>query len=337
MPTEKMKDDLFAAIDVNKLFLKFNISYMMKDDLVAVEEALDAYQKLTEDQKAYIDAGKAEAAESNKALVEAGQDPVYYPEYDQGGEAVPVFDRVTIRVVDQNGEPLKGVEFTHRDVEYGYTDTAVTDDGGKLVFVHGTLDYWGRFAVYPSGDLYVAEPEQITYSVGAGNTEEINGVPVTGLGDLVIKLTPKDQYVDKTALGTALQECGSVKEEEAYKYTEESWSVYQQALKEAQRVYGDGNASGAEADLRNAFTGLIKADILTKIKITVKDENGNLFLRPFKFRVRETKNHASAWNIESDGGTGVVYLSSSPAWTDGQEWEILACEEEPYEFAVLLR
>lgn len=114
MPTEKMKDDLFAAIDVNKLFLKFNISHMTKDDLTAVEEALDAYQKLTEDQKAYIDAGKAEAAESNKALVEAGQDPVYYPEYDQGGEPVPVFDRVTIRVVDQNGEPLSGVEFTDR-------------------------------------------------------------------------------------------------------------------------------------------------------------------------------------------------------------------------------
>ena len=341
MPTEKMKDDLFAAIDVNKLFLKFNISHMTKDDLTAVEEALDAYQKLTEDQKAYIDAGKAEAAESNKALVEAGQDPVYYPEYDQGGEPVPVFDRVTIRVVDQNGEPLSGVEFTRKDREYGYSDTAVTDENGKLTFVHSTLDYWGKFAVYPSGDLYVAEPEQITYSVGAGNTEEINGAPATGLEDLVIKLTPKDQYVDKAALGTALQECGSVKEEEAYKYTEESWSAYQQALKEAQRVYGDGNASRedmsqAEANLRNAFTGLTKTDVLTKIKITVKDENGNLFLRPFKFQVRETKNHDSAWNIESDGKTGVVYLSCSPAWTDGQEWEILACDEEPYEFTSIV-
>ena len=341
MPTEKMKDDLFAAIDVNKLFLKFNISHMTKDDLTAVEEALDAYQKLTEDQKAYIDAGKAEAAESNKALVEAGQDPVYYPEYDQGGEPVPVFDRVTIRVVDQNGEPLSGVEFTRKDREYGYSDTAVTDENGKLTFVHSILDYWGKFAVYPSGDLYVAEPEQITYSVGAGNTEEINGAPATGLEDLVIKLTPKDQYVDKAALGTALQECGSVKEEEAYKYTEESWSAYQQALKEAQRVYGDGNASRedvsqAEANLRNAFTGLTKTDVLTKIKITVKDENGNLFLRPFKFQVRETKNHDSAWNIESDGKTGVVYLSCSPAWTDGQEWEILACDEEPYEFTSIV-
>ena len=341
MPTEKMKDDLFAAIDVNKLFLKFNISHMTKDDLTAVEEALDAYQKLTEDQKAYIDAGKAEAAESNKALVEAGQDPVYYPEYDQGGEPVLVFDRVTIRVVDQNGEPLSGVEFTRKDREYGYSDTAVTDENGKLTFVHSTLDYWGKFAVYPSGDLYVAEPEQITYSVGAGNTEEINGAPATGLEDLVIKLTPKDQYVDKAALGTALQECGSVKEEEAYKYTEESWSAYQQALKEAQRVYGDGNASRedvsqAEANLRNAFTGLTKTDVLTKIKITVKDENGNLFLRPFKFQVRETKNHDSAWNIESDGKTGVVYLSCSPAWTDGQEWEILACDEEPYEFTSIV-
>ena len=341
MPTEKMKDDLFAAIDVNKLFLKFNISHMTKDDLTAVEEALDAYQKLTEDQKAYIDAGKAEAAESNKALVEAGQDPVYYPEYDQGGEPVPVFDRVTIRVVDQNGEPLSGVEFTRKDREYGYSDTAVTDENGKLTFVHSTLDYWGKFAVYPSGDLYVAKPEQITYSVGAGNTEEINGAPATGLENLVIKLTPKDQYVDKAVLGTALQECGSVKEEEAYKYTEESWSAYQQALKEAQRVYGDGNASRedvsqAEANLRNAFTGLTKTDVLTKIKITVKDENGNLFLRPFKFQVRETKNHDSAWNIESDGKTGVVYLSCSPAWTDGQEWEILACDEEPYEFTSIV-
>ena len=341
MPTEKMKEDLFAAINVNKLFLKFNISHMTKDDLTAVEEALEAYQKLTEDQKSYIDAGKAEAAESNKALVEAGQDPVYYPEYDQGGEPVPVFDRVTIRVVDQNGEPLSGVEFTRKDREYGYSDTAVTDENGKLTFVHSTLDYWGKFAVYPSGDLYVAEPEQITYSVGAGNTEEINGAPATGLENLVIKLTPKDQYVDKTALGTALQECGSVKEEEAYKYTEESWSAYQQALAEAQRVYGDGNASRedvsqAEANLRNAFTGLTKTDVLTKIKITVKDENGNLFLRPFKFQVRETKNHDSAWNIESDGKTGVVYLSCSPAWTDGQEWEILACDEEPYEFTSIV-
>lgn len=329
MPTEKMKEDLFAAIDVNKLFLEFNISYMTKDDLPAVEKAVEAYQKLTEDQKSYIDAGKVEATESNRALVEAGQDPVYYPQYDQGGEPVPVFDRITIRVVDQKGGPVKGVEFTRKDRQYGYSDTAVTDDDGKLIFVHSTLDYWGEFAVYPSGDLYVAEPEQITYSVGAGNTEEINGAPATGLEDLVIKLTPADQYVDKTALGTALQECESVKEEESYKYTEESWNTYQQALAEAQRVYGDGNVSRedvaqAETDLRNAFTGLTKADVLTKIKITVKDENGNLFLRPFKFQVRETKNHDSAWNIESDGKASYICPVLRPGLADrnGKFWPV---------------
>jgi hypothetical protein len=56
---------------------------------------------------------------------------------------------VTIRVVDQNGEPLSGVEFTRKDREYGYSDTAVTD----------IYDVIGRYAAVDivSGDILLTE------------------------------------------------------------------------------------------------------------------------------------------------------------------------------------
>lgn len=339
LPTEQMKEDLFAAIDTNKLFLTFNISKMTSADLENVDKALQAYEALTDEQKTYMDQGMIQAAKSNKELVEAGNAPQYYPEYDQGGEPVPVFDRITIQAVDKNGTPIKDVEFIREEVGgWGVPETRKTDESGKIVYEHASIDKWATFEVYPAGDVYVSSPEKITYYVDEnGNTGEVNGKPATGLEQLTFILIPEEEYVDKTELETTLNECGNIKEEEAYRYTAESWSAYQQALNRAQAALGNPDATNEEVDqaatdLRSSYEGLQKTDVLTKIKITVKDTNGNIFTRPFKFQIREKTNHASAWNIESDGRTGVVYLTCSPAWRNGQEWEILACDEEPYQF-----
>ena len=55
LPDESKKDDLFAAIEVNKLFSLFNISKMQTSDLPNVERALEAYQALTDEQKDAIE------------------------------------------------------------------------------------------------------------------------------------------------------------------------------------------------------------------------------------------------------------------------------------------
>lgn len=339
MPTEQMKEDLFAAIDVNKLFLVFNISKMTVKDIPAVESALEAYRKLTDEQKTYIDSKMVEAATTNKELVEQGSAPVYYPEYDQGGEPVPVFDRITIQAVDKNGSPMSDVEFIREEVGgWGVPSVQKTDKNGMIVYQHSSLDRWATFEIYPAGDIYVSSPEKITYFVDEnGQTGEVNGKPATGLEELVFTLIPTEQYVDKSALEAAISQYGGIEPTEAYKYTEDTWNIYEQALLTAKTVYDNTDASDEDVAqaveaLKKGYEGLTKAEFLTKLKITVKDSNGNLFTRPFKFQVRERTNHASAWNIESDGRTGIVYLSCSPAWYDGMEWEILACEEEPYSF-----
>lgn len=69
---------------------------------------------------------------------------------------------------------------------------------------------------------------------------------------------------------------------------------------------------------------------MTRLKLIVKDENGNLFTRPFKFQIRVPDTGAEAWNDKSDAYTGTAYLQASPGWQDGKEWEVLACYEEPY-------
>ena len=339
MPTEQMKEDLFAAIDVNKLFLVFNISKMTVKDIPAVESALEAYRKLTDEQKTYIDSKMVKAATTNKELVEQGSAPFYYPEYDQGGEPVPVFDRITIQAVDKNGSPMSDVEFIREEVGgWGVPSVQKTDKNGMIVYQHSSLDRLATFEIYPAGDIYVSSPEKITYFVDEnGQTGEVNGKPATGLEELVFTLIPTEQYVDKSALEAAISQYGGIEPTEAYKYTEDTWNIYEQALLTAKTVYDNTDASDEDVAqaveaLKKGYEGLTKAEFLTKLKITVKDSNGNLFTRPFKFQVRERTNHASAWNIESDGRTGIVYLSCSPAWYDGMEWEILACEEEPYSF-----
>ena len=147
-------------------------------------------------------------------------------------------------------------------------------------------------------------------------------------------LIPKTEYVDKTVLEKALENAGTVGED--YKYTQESYQKFVTALIEAQNIYNDVNASEEEvakaADiLKTAIRELVQKDILTQLKIRVKDKNGNPFTRPFKFQIRKSvEDAAGAFNTYTDAYTSVASLAASPGWADGQSWMILACEEEPY-------
>lgn len=166
LPDETKEIDLFAAIEVNKLFEVFNISKMSPDDLADVEKALTAYENLTDEQKTYIDSNKVNAAQSNKDLVANGKDPVDYPEYSSGAK-VPELKKIEISVVDKYGQPMKGVEFHKKQKEYGSViQTFTTNEKGKLVITHTSMDnVYGEIIIVPKGDAYVAEPAEISYMV----------------------------------------------------------------------------------------------------------------------------------------------------------------------------
>ncbi len=340
LPDKKAKEDLFAAIAVNKILNTFNISKMVDSDLENVAKALASYEALTDEQKTYIDSGRIDAAKSNKELVEQGMSPKYYEEYDITGEAHPVWDRLEIHVIDKYGKPLSGVKF----IKYGkgykeYSNPAgESDEQGILIVKHSNYDYInGDNVIAPEDDSYVAEPAEINYSVGYGRiTKSIEGKEATGLEKLVIKLTPKDEYVDKTNLQNAIKEATADILED-YTYMTDSYRAYTEALQVAQDALENADATleeveKAEADLRNAYQGLKASPYLTNLKITVKDVNGNLFVRPFKFQMKIADTGADAFNEYTDENTSVAHIKASVGWSEGSRWVIAACEEEPYAF-----
>ena len=333
---ENDKDDLFAAIDVNKLFNLFNISKMKESDLTNVQNALSAYDALTNEQKTYFDAGRIAAARSNMSKVGAGEEPEYYPEYDVDGERQPVFSSVEIKAVDKYGNPMAGVEFAKKAKSTdSLMKTVTTDRVGSFVLKHTPLDAGtGEIVVEPVLEDYVAIPESITYTVAWGNTTEyINGEPATGLEDLVFTLIPKDEYVDKSELEELLAQVADV--EEAYKYTENSYQSFEDALMQAKAAMENVEAAESEvtsavSNLQKAYAELEKTDILTELKIVVKDKNGNAFTRSFEFQVKVPVTGAEAWNQGTDEQTSIAYLKAAPGWADGKTWEVTARPNEPY-------
>lgn len=336
LPDNSKKDDLFAAIEVNKLFRMFNISQMKESDLDNVRSALDAYEALTSEQKGYMDAKRIEAARNNMNKVQNGQEPDYYPEYDEEGEKQPVLDRIEAKVVDKYGKPMAGVSFD-KERDGVLAGTLKTNDKGILSAKHSTVDsMYNEIVLKPSGDTYVAIPDKISYTVNfTQKTETINQKEATGLEELTFVLHLKDEYVDKKALEEVIKSAKGV--EEQYKYTADSWKAYDTALQNAKAAFGNIDVTKPEvekavSELKNAIANLKKTNILTQLKIVVRDKNGNLFTRPFKFQIRVPGTGAEAWNDLSNAETGTAYLKVSPAWQDGKEWEILACHEEPYTF-----
>lgn len=332
--TEGEKENLFAAIEVNKLFNKFNISKMQPSDSENVGAALDAYDALNDAQKAFFDPGRIAAARDNKKLVDEGFEAQYYEEYDEDGETQPVLDRIQITVVDKNGKPVPGITF--RKMGLGEKDIT-TDKNGILEIKHTLNDSYWDHSITLKDTGYVAIPEKIEYEVKDGKTYIVNGKRVTGYEKHQIMIVPADEYVDKAQLKEALEEAEEAEEE--YKYTAESYKAYTDALSIAQTVYDDGDASQdaineAALNLKNAVQGLQKTDVLTTLKLIVKDINGNPFTRPFKFQIYTTGQEGkdpAAWNKLSDAETGVVYLEASPGWADGKQWTVDACYEEPYD------
>ena len=336
LPDNSVKEDLFAAIDVNVLFNKFNISTMQESQLDDVKKALDAYEALTDEQKTYISDKRIAAAKDNYDKVSKGEEPTYYPEYDEGGDRLPNFDRIEILVLDKYGQPMPNIEFTkRRESAYTFDEESVTTNAsGKLVLQHKATDvFYDEILVYPKGDTYVANPDRISYAVLNKATDLINGKKATGLEDLKITLIPTTEYVDKAELEKAISDAGSITEE--YKYTKDSWSRFEEACARAQEVFADVDATEQEVnDSQNvliaAQKGLQKKEVLTALKLVVEDSNGNVFTRPFKFQMRVPQTGAEAWNEWSDKYTSTAYITASPAWEDGKEWEIVACNHEAY-------
>lgn len=336
LPENANKEDLFAAIEVNKLFDAFNISKMQKSDLENVEKALAAYDELTDTQKEYVGTARAETARTNKKKVENDEEPEYYPEYDEGGTKQPVLDRLEIKVVDKYGNPMSGVEFVKTALG---TKSYFTDKNGMLSIEHSASDAYWDLSIRPAGDAYVASPSEFVYEVKDKKTYSVNGEPVTGFEEWKVVLIPKEEYVDKSDLSAALQETKTVEEE--YKYTASTYQAYVTAIQIAQNTLDDPDATVASVkeaadNLRTAWNNLEKTNILTELKLIVKDENGNVFTRPFKFQIRVPVTGAEAWNQLSDPETGLAYLQASPGWQDGKQWEILACHEEPYDIEPIM-
>lgn len=337
------KEDLFAAINVNKQIEEFSISNMTSTDLTAVKRALAAYADLSENQKGYIDSGKIQAIENNRSKVEKGEAPDSYPEYENTGSKTPIFDRLEIKVVNKKGAPLEGVTFI-KEKKTPYVDekeNVTTDEDGILVLKHMANDAWYDEIIIRPAEGLTSNPESITYKVtygGSGGptrvTETVNGVKATGLEKLQFVIQEDGDDAARASLGALVQKVQqSIHEKESYRYTPETWKMYEDAFTKAKKMVKEESGTTeqlrtAQENLQAAYDGLKKASHLTAIKLTVRDENGKHIGRAFKFQIRDPKNPSRAWNEWSDEESGIAYIPVSPGWSEGTVWEIRACVQE---------
>ena len=339
LPDNSKKDDLFAAIEVNRLFELFNISRMTEDDLENVRIALEAYDALSQVQKTYFDENRIKAARSNMQKVQTGGEPDYYPEYDVEGVRRPIFSKIEISVVDRKGVPMAGIDFVKMVNSSGQIlNTFTTDSVGKLVLKHTASDaLYDEIIVKPADDEHVAYPASVSYSVSYGNkTESINGSIATGLEKLQIMLIPKDEYVDKTKLQELLTQAEQL--DEYYKYTENTYNYFKKMLENAKQVLENENVTqidvtAAEINLDSAIKALKKTDVLTVLKLKLVDENGNPFTRPFKLLIWEDGTEKDSWNEFTDEN-GIAYLDVSTItakWETGRTWQVRDCFIEAYD------
>lgn len=344
LPAGCSKTDLFAAIAVNRNMEEFSVSNMTSADLNAVEKALESYEKLTEEQKTYIDKGKVQAIRNNKAKVEKGETPDSYPEYENNAPKTPIFDRIEIKVVNRKGVPLEGVSFVkEKKTEYvDETENLTTDENGMLILKHKNWDaVYDKIIIHPA-DGTKTDPGEITYTVTYGGeggptrvTGTVNGKKATGLETLKFVLQEdgeEEALKNLSALVEKVQKTAG--EKEGFRYTSESWESYEKILEKARNMVKNQSGTVAQMNdtvkkLQEAFEGLQKEKHLTTIKLTIRNKDGKHIGRAYKFQVRNTKDHANAWNEYSDEETGTAYISVSPGWTEGTVWEIRACVQEP--------
>ncbi|MDY3122122.1 leucine-rich repeat domain-containing protein [Suipraeoptans intestinalis] len=335
LPEGTSKEDLFAAIDINKLFANFSISNMKASDVEAVEKSLSAYEKLTQEQKTYIPSEKIQAIQSNLEKVKNGGTPDAYPQWDADNVKVPVLDRLEIHVVDKKGNPLPNISFIKHAMG---TKEYVSDENGLLTIDHRLNDdYWDTYVEIKGSD-YVASPARIDYKTKDGRTFTVNGKMVTGLEEYTIVVVPAAEYVNKDNLQKAVEATKEVEHET--QYTADSWKPYKKALEEAKAVLENVDATQLQADqateaLSKATAALTKSSVLRALKVTVKDSNGNLFGRAFKFQLHRNDTMEGAYNEYSAPNTSVAYFIPTRAYKSGQIWQVHACTEEPYEFPVI--
>lgn len=344
LPAGCSKTDLFAAIAVNRNMEEFSVSNMTAADFNAVEKALESYEKLTDEQKTYIDSGKVQAIRDNKAKVEKGEEPDSYPEYENNALKTPIFDRIEIKVVNRKGVPLEGIPFVkEKKTEYvDETENLTTDENGMLILKHKNWDaVYDKIIIHPA-DGTKTDPGEITYTVTYGGeggptrvTGTVNGKKATGLETLkfVLQEDGEEEALENlSALVEKVQKAAG--EKEGFRYTSESWENYEAILEKARSMVKNQSGTVAQMNdigkkLQEAFDGLQKVKHLTTIKLTIRNKDGKHIGRAYKFQVRNTKNHANAWNEYSDEKTGIAYIPVSPGWTEGTVWEIRACVQEP--------
>ena len=351
LPAGCSKKDLFAAIAVNRNMEEFSVSNMTAADFNAVEKALESYEKLTDEQKTYIDSGKVQAIRDNKAKVEMGEEPDSYPQYENNAPKTPIFDRIEIKVVNRKGVPLEGVSFVkEKKTEYvDETENLTTDENGMLILKHKDWDaVYDKIIIHPADGLKT-DPGEITYTVAYGGeggptrvTGTVNGKKATGLETLkfVLQEDGEEEALENlSALVEKVQKTAGEKEE--FRYTSESWENYEAILEKARNMVKNQSGTAAQMNdigkkLQEAFDGLQKVKHLTTIKLTIRNKDGKHIGRAYKFQVRNTKNHANAWNEYSDEKTGIAYIPVSPGWTEGTVWEIRACVQEPMDMEPIM-
>ena len=350
LPSGFNKEDFWAAKEVYSLFYAFNISKMTEDDLELVDIALEAYDRLSDEQKTYFDSAMIKAAKSNKALVEEGEEPVYYEAYDYGGGSRPVFSRIDVSVVDKYGKPLKGASVEKYN-EGSLAKSEVTGDNGKVSIKHLSNDQIFEHEIRVKLDGYVSKPDKVTYEVKSGKTYIINGRKATGYEKIVFVMVKEDEITDKSELEKAISDCSAPGEE--HTYTAQSYSSYKESLENARSILDNPDAVQSEidkaaSDLRSAYGALEKAEILTTLKIIVSDKNGNSFARPFRLQVYTPGASSDAWNIWADGDklgkpvsydrfSGAAYLKAAPNWKKDHVYEIACCNYEAYYFKTNIR
>lgn len=332
--SDTVKADLFAAIEVNKAFEIINISRMTEDDIEDAQAAVAAYNDLTDEQKTYIDTAMVQACTNNISLIENGAAPQYYPEYDRGGIARPVWNRLSVRVVNRKGEPVAGATVIKSAMG---TMSLTTDSRGMVTVKHLASDSSFDCSLsveVPAG--YVCKPDHVDYEVKNGRTYIINGKKATGFEKIEFVLMPADDDVDTNALNSLIERCKSEIVDE-FRYTQASYSKYSDALDKAEEASSSKTAKQTEVDaaasaLQTARKELKLAEHLYQVKVNIRDENNNRFIRRFKLQVYRMPGKVGPWNIWAELGDNAAYLETSPAWQDGDVYNIACCNHEAFRF-----
>ncbi|MFX0548548.1 leucine-rich repeat domain-containing protein [Hathewaya histolytica] len=337
------KDDLFKVIDVNKLINKFKANSITIDDKQKVTDARKAYDLLSPELKKYIPELRIVAAEDNIARLEKGELIKQYnelSEFDKQPLELGDMKTIEIKVVDENGQALKGIPFTLKETQYNITETLHSNENGVIKY---RLNMWNNYAKYSISvsdkNKYTSDIDKITFKIDdTPRVVEINGQPITGSEKLKFVLTAKGEdikpTVDKSKLQSVIKDAES---KDANKYTKESYEQLVDTLAVTREVFKKMDATQDEVNISAKNLGEAIGKLVEKnteqqipnlkiLSFKVLDNNGQP-ITGIKFNISNSYNK-DVVTLNSDENGIVKY--TIPDWMIYMKFKIELDDKAKY-------